>query len=164
MSLLRTLLFGRENGIRSKLFGGAFGATHDTSPDSAYSAPSYAPSTATPVSHSLHSEPPRDVTPPEGFEVVLHVDALQPGQLSEVIAGGTAICVGNVDGQYYAISNTCPQGDGPLGEGTLSGKLVTCPYTGWVFDITTGECKTNPSKPVEAYEVEVKDSAVCVRL
>jgi len=164
MGLLRTLLLGRENGIRSKLRGIALGSAHDTSPDSAYSAPSYEPPSAETSRGPGRSEPPRDVTPPEGFEVVLHVDALRPGEVSEVIAGGTAICVANVDGTFHAISNNCPHADGPLGEGTLSGTHVTCPYHGWAFDVSTGECQTNPSSPVESFEVQVKDSAVCVRL
>ena len=163
MGLLKTLLIGRENGIRSMLRKTLFGgASVDTSPDSAYSAPTYTPPAPAPA--PSRPEPPRDVTPPEGFEVVLHADALKPGEVAEVIAGGTAICVGNVDGSYHAISNTCPHADGPLGEGSLSGPLVTCPYHGWEFDITNGVCQTNADSKVEVYEVQVEQGAVCVRL
>ena len=164
MSLLRTILLGRENGIRSKVRGMVMGGSHDTSPDSAYSAPTYSSSEPTPSYAADSIEPPRDVTPPEGFEVVLHVDALKPGEVAEVIAGGTAICVANVDGQFFAVSNSCPHADGPLGEGSMVGKLVTCPYHGWAFDVTNGECQTNPSATVPTFEVQVKESAVCVRM
>ena len=164
MGLFRTIALGRENGIRSKIRGMLNADNQDTSPDSAYSAPAYSSTEAETVFGSGGIEPPRDVTPPEGFEVVLHVDALKPGEVSEVIAGGTAICVANVDGEFFAVSNTCPPGDGPLGEGKLSGKYVTCPYHGWVFDVTTGECQTNPDAAVESYPVQVKGSAVCVRM
>ncbi len=162
MGLLRTLLIGRENGIRSKIRSAAFGSSADTSPDSAYSAPSYTP--PQPAAQTQRPEPPRDVTPPEGFEVVLHVNALKPGEVSEVIAGGTAICVANVDGEFHALSNTCPHADGPLGEGELNGKMVTCPYHGWAFDVTDGACETNSSAAVDVFEVQIKDDAVCVRL
>ena len=104
------------------------------------------------------------MTPPEGFEVVLHVDALKPGEVSEVIAGGTAICVANVEGSYHAVSNTCPHADGPLGEGALQGTKVLCPYHGWAFDVTTGVCETNASSSIDVFEVQIKDDAVCVRL
>jgi nitrite reductase/ring-hydroxylating ferredoxin subunit len=162
MGLLRTLLIGRENGIRSKMRGLASGSSSDTSPDSAYSAPSYAPPPK--AAEPKRPEPPRDVTPPEGFEVVLHVGALKAGEVSEVIAGGTAICVANVDGTYHALSNTCPHADGPLGEGEISGKMITCPYHGWSFDVTSGACQTNASASVDVFEVQIKDDAVCVRL
>ena len=164
MGLLRTILVGREKGFRSKVRGIVAGSKDDTSPDSAYSAPSYQQVEPTSTFGSGRAEPPRDVTPPEGFEVVLHVDALKPGEIAEVIAGGTAICVANVDGEFFAIDNLCPHGDGPLGEGSLSGKFVTCPYHGWVFDVTTGECQTNSSACVTAFEVQVNQSAVCVRM
>ncbi len=167
MSLLRTLLLGRENGIRSSIramLASSGEAAPDWTPDSAYSAPSYEAPPATTAEQSDRPEPPRDVTPPEGFEVVIHVDALKPGELSEVIAGGTAICVANVDGAFYAIANTCAQGDGPLGEGTLSGFMVTCPYHGWEYDVRDGRCTTTPRLSVQSFEVQLKAQAVCVRL
>ena len=165
MGILRTLLFGRENGIRSTLkgmLGGDGGGAPDWTPDSAYSAPSY--DTPAAPQADERPEPPRGVTPPEGFEVVLHVDALKPGEVSEVIAGGTAICVANVEGGYHAVSNTCPHADGPLGEGALQGTKVLCPYHGWAFDVTTGACETNASSSIDVFEVQIKDDAVCVRL
>ena len=165
MSLLRTLLLGRENGIRSTLrsmIGGSQSAAPDWTPDSAYSAPKYetSPSGTT----DERPEPPRGVTPPEGYEVVLHVDALKPGEVSEVIAGGTAICVANVDGTYHAVSNTCPHADGPLGEGALDGDKVTCPYHGWSFSLATGQCETNSSSSIDVFDVQLEGDAVCVRL
>ncbi len=165
MSLLRTILFGRENGVRSSLrsrIAGQGNSAPDWTPDSAYSAPVY--ETESSSSGSPVLEPPRGVTPPEGFEVVLHVEALKPGQISEFIAGGAAICVANVDGTFFALTATSPHGDGPLGEGSLDGKMVTCPYSGWVFDVTTGECQTNASASIEVFEVQIKGDAVCVRL
>jgi nitrite reductase/ring-hydroxylating ferredoxin subunit len=167
MGLLRTLLFGRENGIRSNLRGmlggGASGGGQpDWTPDSSYSAPSY--DAAPDPGATTRPEPPRDVTPPEGFEVVLHVGGLEPGEVSEVIAGGTAICVANVDGEYMAVSNTCPHADGPLGEGSVEGSVLTCPYHGWSFDLKNGKCKTNPSVEIQVFEVQIKGDAVCVRL
>ena len=165
MSLLRTILFGRENGVRStlrSLLGGQTTAAPDWTPDSAYSAPSYPAGSVDSSGSGI--EPPRGVTPPEGYEVVLHVDALKPGEISEIIAGGTAICVANVDGQFHAVEASCPHADGPLGEGELNGKMVSCPHHGWIFDVTTGHCQTNAAASVEVFDVVVKDDAVCVRL
>jgi nitrite reductase/ring-hydroxylating ferredoxin subunit len=112
----------------------------------------------------LKKEPPKDVTPPEGYEVVLHKDALEKGRIIEIIIAGTAIAVAHVDQRYYAIANACPHADGPLGEGQLDGTLVTCPYHGWQFDLTDGSCKTNPYAKVTTYPVQVVGDAVCVKL
>jgi nitrite reductase (NADH) small subunit len=151
MGLFKTLVLGRDNGIRSRirrmLFGG--GGSVDTSPGSAYSAPTYdreadAPPPPAEAALGLHPEAPKDTTPPDGFEVVLHKDALKPGQVTEIIIAGTAIAVANVDGTFRACTNTCPHAGGPMGEGSLSGAELTCPYHGWAFDLTDGACSTNP--------------------
>src|SRR5207247_2387201 len=49
-------------------------------------------------------------------------------------AGGSRIAVFNVNGIFHAIDNTCLHQGGPLGEGTLEGKLVTCPLHHWQYD------------------------------
>jgi nitrite reductase/ring-hydroxylating ferredoxin subunit len=166
MGLLKTLILGREDGIRAKLKSMVLGGGgEDTSPNISYSAPSYSPSTS-PVQTAGPDklEPPRDVTPPEGFEVVLHKGALKPGEVTEVIAGGTAIAVCNVDGTYHAVTNTCPHAEGPLGEGTLDGTILTCPYHGWAYDIIDGSCSTNADVSIATFEIAIEGDAVCVRL
>ncbi|MCB9778978.1 MAG: Rieske 2Fe-2S domain-containing protein [Alphaproteobacteria bacterium] len=96
--------------------------------------------------------------------MVLHKDALAAGSVVEIIIGGTAVAVANVDGTFYATTNTCPHADGPLGEGSLDGRILTCPYHGWAFDVADGACKTNPDVKIETYDVQVVDTAVCVRI
>ena len=167
MSLFKTILTGRENGIRAKIraaLGG--GKREDTSPDSSYSAPRQQESKPAPAERALGLSPeaPKDVTPPEGFEVVLHKDALKPGLITEIIIGGTAIAVANVGGHYFACTNSCPHAEGPLGEGGMDGSVVTCPYHGWKFDLSNGDCLTNPGVKLKTYEVRVEKDAVCVRI
>lgn len=163
MGLLRILLFGRPNGLRARIFGGSGAAN-----DGLGSTPAYAPKTEDVEvgerSLSLGLEAPKDVTPPEGFEVVLHKDALEPGKIIEIIIGGRAIAVANVDGEFFALSNVCPHAEGPLGEGSLSGPVVACPYHGWEFDVRNGGCLTTATATVDTYEVAVVDNAVCVAI
>lgn len=158
MGLVKTLLFGRENGIRASVrrmvFGGG-GAERSAADDPAPPPPAEA-------ALGLFPEAPKDVTPPDGFEVVLHKDALAEGSVTEIIIAGKAIAVANVGGQFRASSNTCPHADGPLGEGSLEGGLLTCPYHGWQFDLETGACPTNPSVTLDIYQVQLVGDAVCV--
>jgi nitrite reductase/ring-hydroxylating ferredoxin subunit len=163
VGLLNTLLLGRPNGLRARLkrrFTG--GSSNPGSPASP--APVPAPPRPAEAALGLHPEAPKDTTPPDGFEVVLHKNALAPGRATEIIIGGTAIAVANVDGNFKACSNTCPHADGPLGEGTLSGNILTCPYHGWEFDLDTGACLTNASVKVPLHEVRVVQDAVCVKI
>lgn len=75
---------------------------------------------------------------------------------------GRQVALFNVDGQFHAIDNTCLHRGGPLGEGELSGKIVMCPWHGWTYDVTTGECTFNPSVKVEKLEVRLEGDEVQV--
>jgi len=89
---------------------------------------------------------------------------LAPGQGKVVEVEGKIIALFNVDGTFYAIDNTCLHRGGPLGEGELDGAVVTCPWHGWRYDVTTGANAMNPSVTVQPYPVKVEGSAVFVEL
>lgn len=166
MSIIKNIILGRPNGFRRsflKRFVSPNNGVHqeDTSPSSSYSAP---------VEHgvvaggSVKMEPPKDITPPDGYEVVLHKDALKDGELTEVIIAGKAIVIANVGGEFLAAANTCPHAGGPLAEGDLSGTVLSCPYHGWGFDLKTGACQTNPSAELPIYSALVEGDGVCVQI
>lgn len=69
---------------------------------------------------------------------IASVREIPPGTGKEVTAGGRVIALFHVDGQFHALDGVCPHAGGPLGEGQLSGNVVTCPWHGWQFDVTTG--------------------------
>lgn len=75
---------------------------------------------------------------------------------------GKPVAVFNVDGHFHAISDTCLHRGGPLGEGELEGKIVTCPWHGWRYDVTTGVNEMNPSLAVEKYQVKVEGDDLLV--
>ncbi|MBI2461390.1 MAG: Rieske 2Fe-2S domain-containing protein, partial [Candidatus Rokubacteria bacterium] len=74
---------------------------------------------------------------------VAEIADLAPGQGRVVEVEGKAIALFNVDGAFYAIDNTCLHRGGPLGEGELDGAVVTCPWHGWCYDVTTGANTAN---------------------
>ncbi|MGD9858055.1 MAG: Rieske (2Fe-2S) protein [Planctomycetaceae bacterium] len=67
------------------------------------------------------------------------VSEVPPGTGQEVVIGDRLLAVYNVDGVFYALDGICPHAGGPLGEGALNGCIVTCPWHGWQFDVTTGK-------------------------
>ena len=75
------------------------------------------------------------------------------GKVVEV--GGKTMAVFNCEGTFYAMDNTCKHRGGPLGEGTLSGTRVTCPWHGWEYDVTSGACVMDPSIKVQKFDVKV---------
>jgi len=79
-----------------------------------------------------------------------------------VEAGGKTIAVFNCEGSFYAVDNTCKHRGGPLGEGSLSGKTVTCPWHGWEYDVSTGECAMDASITVQKFAVKVEGDDILV--
>ncbi len=87
---------------------------------------------------------------------------IPPGQGKVVEAGGRTLAVFNCDGSFYAIDHTCQHRGGPLGEGSLSGKNVTCPWHGWEYDVTSGACSTDPSIKVQKFDVKVEGDDILI--
>lgn len=87
-----------------------------------------------------------------------------PGKGHVCTAGNATIAVFNVEGTLYAIDNTCPHVDGPLGEGGVSGKWVACPWHDWRFDVTTGRCQDPPEACVMTFPVTLEGEGVFVQV
>jgi nitrite reductase/ring-hydroxylating ferredoxin subunit len=100
-----------------------------------------------------------------GYVKVGTTGDLAPGQGKMVEAGGKKIALFNVDGNYYAIDDTCTHRGGPLSEGELSGNEVTCPWHGAIFDLTTGKVLGPPAtKGVARYNVRVSGNSIEVEV
>ncbi len=89
-------------------------------------------------------------------------DEVPPGSIREFQLDGTTIALANVDGKFYAINNTCLHRGGPLGEGELEGKVLTCPWHGWQYDVTTGKVVANSSVGVDCYALELRGDDIFV--
>jgi nitrite reductase/ring-hydroxylating ferredoxin subunit len=94
------------------------------------------------------------------FVRVAAVDDVQPGSGKVVQAGGRLLALFNVDGAFYALDNTCLHRGGPVGEGDLEGVVVTCPWHGFQYDVTTGRNVFDPEVGLETFTVRVSDGAV----
>jgi nitrite reductase (NADH) small subunit len=92
----------------------------------------------------------------------IKVGELAPGKMHTIQIGEREIALANVDGKFYAINNSCLHQGGPLGEGDLAGKVVTCPWHGWEYDVTTGKEVQNPAAGVTCYPTEVRGDEVFV--
>ncbi|MBI4514192.1 MAG: Rieske 2Fe-2S domain-containing protein [Deltaproteobacteria bacterium] len=87
------------------------------------------------------------------FTRVTALRDIPSGQGRAFEVNGKKIAVFNVKGRYYAIDGTCKHKGGPLGEGDLEGTVVTCPWHGWTYDVTTGVSPDDPACAVACYEV-----------
>ncbi len=78
--------------------------------------------------------------------------------------GDRQIAVFFLGDSYYAIDSTCPHRGGPLGEGEVDGTIVTCPWHGWEFDVTTGQSPINPAACVETFPVKLEGENILIEL
>jgi nitrite reductase (NADH) small subunit len=87
-----------------------------------------------------------------------------PGQVKEIQAGNTTLCVANVNGEFTALGNECPHRHGPLGQGTIEDGYVICPWHAWAFDVKSGISSHSPNAKVEVFPVKVLGEDVLVDL
>ena len=98
------------------------------------------------------------------FVTVARVGELTSGRGIQVTVDGRWVGLFNVDGQYYAVDNLCLHRGGPLSDGPIAGCVVTCPWHGWQYDVTSGALVQEPRVGVTKHEARVVGDEVQVRL
>ena len=94
---------------------------------------------------------------------VVDTRELSPGQMARVHVHGEWVLVVNVDGQYFAVADTCSHEDASLYKGVLRDNCVRCPLHGSRFDVTTGQPLEEPAEePLDVYPVRILESKICI--
>jgi len=87
---------------------------------------------------------------------------LAPGEATRV-DGSVPIAVFNVDGDLYAIDDTCTHQDASLADGWVEGCFVECPLHSSQFDLRTGGPHAPPAtNPVRTHDIRIRDGYVYV--
>ncbi|MEM6383232.1 MAG: nitrite reductase small subunit NirD [Pseudomonadota bacterium] len=60
----------------------------------------------------------------------------------------------------FAIEDHCPHKGGPLTQGIVHGRSVTCPLHNWVIDLETGQAQGADEGSVETLPIRVTDGDV----
>ena len=89
---------------------------------------------------------------------------IAPGTSKRIEASGKEIALFNVDGNFFAIDETCPHRGGPLSEGFVEEGVLTCPWHGWQFQLASGECLTDPGTCQTKYEVKVEGDDIFISI
>jgi nitrite reductase (NADH) small subunit len=64
------------------------------------------------------------------------------------------------EAEVFATSNACPHKGGPLSEGIVHGRKVTCPLHNWVFDLETGQAQGADEGRIDTFPARVEDGRV----
>ena len=59
--------------------------------------------------------------------------------------------------EVFATSNTCPHKGGPLSEGIVHDRRVTCPLHNWVFSLETGQAQGADTGQIATYPLRLQD-------
>lgn len=89
---------------------------------------------------------------------------LPPGSCGEFVAGDRIVALFNVAGHFHALDGICPHQGGPLGKGALAGCIVTCPWHGFQFDVTTGQHQTSKSLAQATFPIKVENGEILVEI
>ncbi len=94
------------------------------------------------------------------------VSDLSDGKPHKVSVDGKDILVVNVDGNYFAVDDTCTHSGASLSEGKLDGTIVTCGWHGAQFDCKTGNLEKFPAKinNLQSYKVAVESDDVVIEV
>lgn len=100
------------------------------------------------------------------FQKAGSVSEFPPGTKKTVTVGGKKIALANVDGEFFAIDDTCTHEHCSLGtEGFLDGSTIICGCHGAQFDVTDGKVLALPAPAdVASYETKVENGEVFVSI
>ena len=99
-----------------------------------------------------------------GKIMVGKVSEIPPGKMQKIAADGKEILVINVDGNFYAIDDTCTHAGASLSEGQIEGNTVTCGWHGAKFDCQSGKLEKFPAKinDLQSYKVIIESEDLFV--
>lgn len=79
---------------------------------------------------------------------------LRGSRIVKTKAGCVALFRTDVE-EVFATSNVCAHKKGPLSEGMVHGRKVTCPLHSWVYSLETGEAQGNEQGSIATYPVRL---------
>ncbi|WP_337267354.1 nitrite reductase small subunit NirD [Oryzifoliimicrobium ureilyticus] len=66
--------------------------------------------------------------------------------------------------EVYAIENRCPHKGGPLSEGIVHGRSVTCPLHNWNISLENGEALGADEGQVQSFPVHLENGYLSISL
>lgn len=101
-----------------------------------------------------------------GKIIVSKSSELSPGMMKKASIDGKEILVANINGDFFAIDDTCTHSGASLSEGKLEDNKVTCGWHGAQFDCKTGKLEKFPAKirDLKSYKVTVESDSIFVEV
>ena len=98
------------------------------------------------------------------FEEIASINDFGDADRLEGFLGDTPALLIRVQNQFLAIEDVCTHDGQPLTKGCIEEGAIVCPRHGARFDLKTGKALCMPAtKPIQTFEVEVRDQKIYVR-
>lgn len=92
------------------------------------------------------------------------VQDLPPGGRKLVFApDGETVLLLNIEGELYALENSCPHAGASMASGSCEGHVLSCPAHGLKFDIRNGQCTASPQMQIPLYEALLLEGQIWLR-
>ena len=91
---------------------------------------------------------------------VAEAAGIPDGTREIVQVAGLSIGVFHHRRQWYALHSSCVHRGGPVATGVLNDDILTCPWHGFQYNVTNGQCLADPSARLDVYPVTVQDGKV----
>ena len=99
---------------------------------------------------------------PVWIDVAAAVD-IAPGSYQLVDVDDRPVAVFNVDGEFFALEDSCSHDQNTLTGGCIDGDQIECPRHGARFCIRTGEALTPPAyEALQTFSVRIQNGVVQV--
>jgi nitrite reductase (NADH) small subunit len=104
-----------------------------------------------------------DVTPVWKRLCVLDEIPRLGSRVVKTIVGNIAV-FRTADDEVFALRDECAHKQGPLSQGIVHGKTVTCPLHGWKYELDTGIAQAPDNGSTHVFRVKVEDGLVWLAL
>jgi len=98
------------------------------------------------------------------IEVGSVIDIPRLGARVVETANGNIGIFRTADDEIFALRDSCPHKGGPLSQGIVHGKRITCPLHNWVLELETGEAIAPDEGCAASYPVKIEDGKVYLAL
>jgi nitrite reductase/ring-hydroxylating ferredoxin subunit len=89
---------------------------------------------------------------------------LRGGSPVKASIGKVRVAAFAVGDSVVATNGRCPHAGGPLHEGEVEDGVLTCPWHGWTYDLSTGACGEDDSLNLDRFPVRIEGDDIMVQM
>ncbi len=105
---------------------------------------------------------PRERDPGRWIGIGSASDIPRRGARCVVTPRGRIAVFRTIENRYFAIEDRCPHKAGPLSQGIVHGRAVTCPLHNWVISLESGEAEGADEGSVGTFALKVEDGQLFI--